>query len=190
MSPAAPTPLLDGITVLDFTRVLAGPYCTRLLADLGARVIKIERPGEGDDTRRGYTQLEEGRTDQATYFVRVNAGKLGVALDLAHPRGRQVALDLARDHQDLLRHHHVLEPVRRGLHVLVDLLEARDHVAFGAAIEAVGGADRGFVEAPEDGAAQDDPGELLDEGEPLDERDGRVPHLLSHRHHLTTLSRR
>jgi CoA:oxalate CoA-transferase len=93
--PAA-APLLDGITVLDFTRVLAGPYCTRLLADLGARVIKIERPGEGDDTRRGYVQLEDGRADQATYFVRVNAGKLGVALDLAHPRGRQVALDLAR----------------------------------------------------------------------------------------------
>jgi len=88
--------LLDGITVLDFTRVLAGPYCTRLLADLGARVIKIERPGEGDDTRRGYAQLEEGRADQATYFVRINAGKLGIALDLAHPRGREVVLDLAR----------------------------------------------------------------------------------------------
>jgi crotonobetainyl-CoA:carnitine CoA-transferase CaiB-like acyl-CoA transferase len=91
-----PSALLDGITVLDFTRVLAGPYCTRLLADLGARVIKVERPGEGDDTRRGYAQLEEGRSDQATYFVRVNAGKLGIALDLAHPRGREVVLDLAR----------------------------------------------------------------------------------------------
>ena len=96
MSAAPAAPLLDGITVLDFTRVLAGPYCTRLLADLGARVLKVERPGEGDDTRRGYIQLEEGRTDQATYFVRINAGKLGVALDLSHPRGRQVALDLAR----------------------------------------------------------------------------------------------
>jgi glutaryl-CoA transferase len=95
--PAPPAaPLLDGITVLDFTRVLAGPYCTRLLADLGARVIKIERPGEGDDTRRGYLQLEDGRADQATYFVRINAGKLSLALDLAHPRGRQVVLDLAR----------------------------------------------------------------------------------------------
>src|SRR5262249_46167354 len=98
MPPAAP--LLDGITVLDFTRVLAGPYCTRLLADLGARVIKIERPGEGDDTRRGYAQLEEGRADQATYFVRINAGKLGIALDLAHPRAREVVLDLAR-HADV-----------------------------------------------------------------------------------------
>jgi CoA:oxalate CoA-transferase len=88
--------LLDGLTVLDFTRVLAGPYCTRLLADLGARVLKIERPGEGDDTRRGYIQLEEGRADQATYFVRINAGKESVGLDLSHPRGREVVLDLAR----------------------------------------------------------------------------------------------
>jgi CoA:oxalate CoA-transferase len=95
MSPAV-TPLLEGITVLDFTRVLAGPYCTRLLADLGARVVKVERPGEGDDTRRGYVQLEDGRADQATYFVRINAGKLGIALDLANPRGREVVLDLAR----------------------------------------------------------------------------------------------
>ena len=85
MSAAPAAPLLDGITVLDFTRVLAGPYCTRLLADLGARVIKVERPGEGDDTRRGYIQLEEGRADQATYFVRVNAGKRSIALDLSQP---------------------------------------------------------------------------------------------------------
>jgi CoA:oxalate CoA-transferase len=89
-------PLLDGITVLDFTRVLAGPYATRLLADLGARVIKVERPGEGDETRKGYLQLEEARTDQATYFVRVNAGKHSVAIDLSHPDGRAVAHDLAR----------------------------------------------------------------------------------------------
>jgi crotonobetainyl-CoA:carnitine CoA-transferase CaiB-like acyl-CoA transferase len=90
------TPLLDDLTVLDFTRVLAGPYCTRLLADLGARVIKIERPGEGDEMRRGFLQLEEGRTDQATYFVRINAGKRSVALDLAHPLAREVVRDLTR----------------------------------------------------------------------------------------------
>jgi crotonobetainyl-CoA:carnitine CoA-transferase CaiB-like acyl-CoA transferase len=82
--------------VLDFSRVLAGPYCTRLLADLGARVIKVERPGHGDDTRRGYLQLDPERTDQATYFIRVNAGKQSVGVDLAHPDGRDVALDLAR----------------------------------------------------------------------------------------------
>ncbi len=93
-SPA--TPLLEGLTVLDFTRVLAGPYCTRLLADLGARVIKVERPVQGDDTRAFYLQLEEGRTDQSSYFVRFNAGKESVAIDLAHPAAREVVLDLVR----------------------------------------------------------------------------------------------
>ncbi|MGH7388773.1 MAG: CaiB/BaiF CoA transferase family protein [Candidatus Rokuibacteriota bacterium] len=88
--------LLAGLTVLDFTRVLAGPYCTRLLADLGARVIKVERPGEGDETRRGVTQIEEGRSDQSTYFIRINVGKLGVGIDLAHPKGREVAHELVR----------------------------------------------------------------------------------------------
>ena len=94
--PGSDDPLLAGLTVLDFTRVLAGPYCTRLLADLGARVIKIERPGEGDDTRRGHAQMEAGRTDQATYFIRINAGKSSLALDLSHPKAREVVLDLAR----------------------------------------------------------------------------------------------
>ncbi len=87
---------LSGLVVLDLTRVLAGPYCTRLLADLGARVIKIERPGTGDDMRRALYQLEEGRADQSTYFVRVNVGKESVALDLGHPASRPVMRDLAR----------------------------------------------------------------------------------------------
>jgi len=88
--------LLADLTVLDFSRVLAGPYCTRLLADLGARVLKVERPGEGDETRRGFMQVEPERSDQSTYFIRCNAGKLSVGIDLAHPEGRSVALDLAR----------------------------------------------------------------------------------------------
>jgi len=87
---------LTGVTILDFTRVLAGPYCTRLLGDLGARVIKIERPGAGDDMRRVYLQLERERTDQSTYFSRVNAGKESVAIDLSHPEGRAIVHDLAR----------------------------------------------------------------------------------------------
>ncbi|HEY7649080.1 MAG TPA: CoA transferase [Methylomirabilota bacterium] len=87
---------LTGIVVLDLTRVLAGPYCTRLLADLGARVIKIERPGEGDDQRRNYLQLEPGRRDQSTYFTRVNAGKESVAVDMSRPEGQAVIRDLAR----------------------------------------------------------------------------------------------
>ena len=92
----ASAPLLAGVTVLDFSRVLAGPYCTRLLSDLGARVIKVERPGEGDETRRGFRQVDPARSDQATYFIRCNAGKQSVGVDLAHPEGRGVALDLAR----------------------------------------------------------------------------------------------
>ena len=94
--PGSDEALLAGLTVLDFTRVLAGPYCTRLLADLGARVIKVERPGEGDETRRSHIQLEAARTDQATYFIRINAGKSSVAIDLAHPKAHEVVLDLAR----------------------------------------------------------------------------------------------
>jgi CoA:oxalate CoA-transferase len=89
-------PPLAGLAVLDFTRVLAGPYCTRLLADLGAEVVKVERPGEGDEIRYTTLQLEAGRNDQSTYYVRLNAGKRGIAIDLAHPLARDVVLDLVR----------------------------------------------------------------------------------------------
>ncbi|HPU50103.1 MAG TPA: CoA transferase [Burkholderiaceae bacterium] len=87
---------MAGIVVLDLTRVLAGPYCTRLLSDMGARVIKVERPGTGDDTRMATLQLEPGRLDQSTYFSRVNAGKESVSIDLSSAAGMAVLLDLAR----------------------------------------------------------------------------------------------
>ena len=93
--PESPLPLA-GILIVDLTRVLAGPYCTRLLSDMGARVIKIERPGTGDDTRFVTHQIEPGRTDQSTYFNRVNAGKQSVAIDLSSAQGIAVLLDLAR----------------------------------------------------------------------------------------------
>jgi len=89
-------PLLDGFTVLDFTRVLAGPYCTRLLCDLGARVIKVERPGEGDEVRYTAYQLDPSRADQSSYFVRLNVGKQSIAIDLAHAQARELVLDLVR----------------------------------------------------------------------------------------------
>ena len=93
---AVPGPdFLHDVTVLDFTRVLAGPYCTRLLADLGARVIKVEHP-RGDDTRVAPMQLDPGRPDQSTYFVRLNAGKRSIAIDLGHAGARAVVLDLIR----------------------------------------------------------------------------------------------
>lgn len=85
---------LDGITVVDFSRVLAGPYCTMLLADMGADVIKIEQPGKGDDTRAwGPPWLG----DQSGYYLSVNRNKRGIAIDLKSDAGRQIALDLVRD---------------------------------------------------------------------------------------------
>jgi CoA:oxalate CoA-transferase len=77
---------LAGITVLDLTRVLAGPYCTLLLADLGARVIKVERPGGGDDARR-IGPFVAGRS---AYFESVNRGKQSLALELGEPADREV----------------------------------------------------------------------------------------------------
>jgi CoA:oxalate CoA-transferase len=98
MTETAPAdePLLAGFTILDFTRVLAGPYSTRLLADLGATVIKIERPGEGDEVRYAGMQLLPDRTDQSAYFARMNAGKRSIAIDLANPDARELVLDLVR----------------------------------------------------------------------------------------------
>ena len=81
--------MLDGITVLDFTRVLAGPHATRLMADLGARIIKIERPGEGDEMRRAPAPLP-GEGEHSTYFARRNAGKQSIAIDLSSEAGREL----------------------------------------------------------------------------------------------------
>src|SRR5215470_511112 len=91
-----PTAPLADLIVLDFARVLAGPYCTRLLADLGARVIKVERTGGGDDMRKGHLQLEPGRDDQSSYFTRINVGKESLGLDLGRPDTREIVRDLAR----------------------------------------------------------------------------------------------
>src|ERR1700731_2960983 len=69
---------LSGITVIDLSRILAGPYCTFLMAEMGARVIKVEPPGKGDDARE-YGPFRNGKS---TYFASVNRGKESVALDL------------------------------------------------------------------------------------------------------------
>ncbi|HLJ02407.1 MAG TPA: CoA transferase [Solirubrobacteraceae bacterium] len=87
--PGAP---LEGVRVLDFSRVLAGPYCTMVLADLGAEVIKIERPGAGDETRSWGPPFAGG---EATYYLSVNRGKRSVALDLADARARPAVQALA-----------------------------------------------------------------------------------------------
>jgi crotonobetainyl-CoA:carnitine CoA-transferase CaiB-like acyl-CoA transferase len=78
---------LDGITVLDLTRVLSGPYCTMMLADMGARVIKIERPGGGDGTRAWGPPFVGG---ESSYFLTINRNKESVAVDFKRPEGRRI----------------------------------------------------------------------------------------------------
>jgi len=80
-------PPLDGILVLDLTRVLSGPYCTMLLADMGARVVKIEQPGKGDDTRAWGPPFLEG---ESAYFLSINRNKESVTLDFKSADGRAV----------------------------------------------------------------------------------------------------
>jgi formyl-CoA transferase len=87
---------LAGIRVLDLSRVLAGPWCTQLLADLGAEVIKIERPGAGDDTRHwGPPWHGEGEERVAAYFLSANRGKKSAAIDFAEPEGAALVRKLA-----------------------------------------------------------------------------------------------
>ncbi|MFL6182919.1 MAG: CaiB/BaiF CoA transferase family protein [Actinomycetes bacterium] len=83
---------LDGVLVADFSRVLAGPYATMLLGDLGAEVVKVERPEVGDDTR---SWGPPWHGEQSTYFASVNRNKRSVAIDLADPEGRRRARALA-----------------------------------------------------------------------------------------------
>lgn len=92
-----PAPL-DGTTVVDFTRVLSGPYCTMLLADMGARVIKIEQPGRGDDTRAWGPPFVHG---ESAYFLSVNRNKESLSLDLKAPAARNVIATLL-DRADVL----------------------------------------------------------------------------------------
>jgi len=93
---------LEGIKVLDLSRVLAGPWCTQLLADLGAEVIKIERPGSGDDTRHwGPPWHGEGERRVAAYFLSCNRGKKSAAIDFAQPEGAALVRKLA-DEADVI----------------------------------------------------------------------------------------
>jgi crotonobetainyl-CoA:carnitine CoA-transferase CaiB-like acyl-CoA transferase len=78
---------LNGITILDLTRVLSGPYCTMLLADMGARVIKVEQPRSGDDTRHWGPPF---LGTESAYFLSINRNKESVTLDFKHPEGRAI----------------------------------------------------------------------------------------------------
>jgi len=110
---------LSHLTVLDLSRVLAGPWCTQLLADLGATVIKIERPGTGDDTRAWgppYLKDRAGRdTTEAAYYLCCNRGKLSVAVDFTTPDGQKIVRDLARQADVLVENYKVGGLAKYGL---------------------------------------------------------------------------
>jgi formyl-CoA transferase len=111
--------ILDGVRVLDLTRVLAGPWATQNLADLGAEVVKVERPGHGDDTRQWgppFLKDREGRdTPDAAYYLSCNRGKKSIALDIARPEGRRVARALAAKSDVLIENFKVGDLARHGL---------------------------------------------------------------------------
>ena len=83
-------PPLDGIRVIDFSRVIAGPMCTQMLSDMGAEVIKIENPDGGDDTRKGAGPRAGGADGESHFFMTYNRGKKSVALDFTKPDGQAI----------------------------------------------------------------------------------------------------
>ena len=110
---------LGHIRVLDLSRVLAGPWCSQNLADLGADVIKIERPGLGDDTRAWgppYAKDAEGNnTTEAAYYLAANRGKRSVTVDIASSEGQAILRELARDADVVLENYKVGQLRRYGL---------------------------------------------------------------------------
>jgi len=110
---------LTHLTVLDLSRVLAGPWCTQLLADLGATVIKIEKPGSGDDTRAwGPPFLKDAAgndTSEAGYYLACNRGKRSVAVDFTQPEGQALIRDLARQADIVVENYKVGGLAKYGL---------------------------------------------------------------------------
>ncbi len=103
---------LDGIRVLDLTRNVAGPYCTMILGDLGAEVIKIERPHGGDDTRQWQPPSWNG---YSTTFLALNRNKMSLAVDIDHEDGQEIVLRLAREADVMVESFRYGSLARRGL---------------------------------------------------------------------------
>lgn len=110
---------LPHIKVLDLSRVLAGPWCTQMLADLGADVIKVEKPGDGDDTRHWgppFLQDKDGKdTTHATYFTACNRNKRSVTIDMAKPEGQALIRQMAASSDVLVENFKVGDLARYGL---------------------------------------------------------------------------
>ncbi|MEN9783215.1 MAG: hypothetical protein RJA24_558 [Pseudomonadota bacterium] len=110
---------LAGLRVLDMSRILAGPWCGQVLADLGAEVIKVERPGKGDDTRAWgppFLKDPDGKdTSESAYYLCANRGKQSVTLDIAKAEGQAIARELAQHADILLENYKVGDLKRYGL---------------------------------------------------------------------------
>ncbi len=110
---------LQGIRIFDMSRVLAGPSCTQLLGDLGAEIIKVERPGEGDDTRKWgppFLKNAAGQdTDESSYYLSANRAKRSLTLDFTKPAGRDLALGLIAQSDVLVENYKVGTLARYGL---------------------------------------------------------------------------
>ena len=119
MPGAAPAMALAGVRVLDLSRVLAGPWCTQTLADLGADVIKVDRPGTGDDTRGWgppFLKDEAGQdTAEAAYYLGANRNKRSITIDLARPEGQDLVRRLALQADVLVENFKVGDMARYGL---------------------------------------------------------------------------
>lgn len=115
MTASAQTPRpLAGIRVLDLSRVLAGPWCTQQLADLGADIVKIERPGRGDDTR-GWAPPWLAGTEETAYFLSANRGKHSVCIDFSQPEGADLIRQLVADADVLVENFKVGGLAKYGL---------------------------------------------------------------------------
>ena len=115
----APAQALHGVRVLDLSRILAGPWCTQTLADLGADVIKVERPGSGDDTR-GWgppflNDCDGGATAEAAYYLGANRNKRSITIDLAKPEGQALVRRIAAQSDVLVENYKVGDMARDGL---------------------------------------------------------------------------
>jgi formyl-CoA transferase len=110
---------LSHIRVLDLSRVLAGPWCTQNLADLGADVIKVEKPGEGDDTRHWGPPFAKGtngqETDESAYFICINRNKRSITIDISKPEGQELIRRLAKDSDVVIENYKVGQLAKYGL---------------------------------------------------------------------------
>jgi crotonobetainyl-CoA:carnitine CoA-transferase CaiB-like acyl-CoA transferase len=117
------TGILAGVRVLDLTRVASGPWCTQLLADMGASVIKVERPGTGDDSR-SFRPSVEGVDGLSAFFLALNRGKQSVTIDISTAEGSALVRELARDCDILVENYKAGTLVKYGL----DYASVRDVV--------------------------------------------------------------